>query len=266
MTTLHELPPSTTISEGTGEALLPPAVSNLQRVSEVLTRYSNKLFVASSSSYYSPHSGYVPPAEPLNQIERKIYNNQPIGVRATFYVALRNGKFDPHGLEKIRKNIAKSLAPLALDQTPEETMSDQINYGYIVCDDKLATVSKNTTSTATEIEPGALKTLGLKAGETNHSDSNTIWRRIFVKFVPHPVLAIILRNEVPKYSYSDKRFAENLARGISKAQLQRFKEELVQNKYASPQHILFELVKMAQAEEYRRQEAEIQRFFRISGR
>ena len=41
---------------------------------------------------------------------------------------------------------------------------------------------------------------------------------------------------------------------------------LLQEKYPNPKHILYELVMTAKAEEYRRQETEIQKFWEITGR
>ena len=228
--------------------------------------HSRSLFVAGSMSYYNPDSSYFSKGEPLRQIETD-RTGHPVMVFETFYVApFKKGEFNPNHLEKLRKSIGKALSPLALNQPLDNNeYFNHLRYGYIARDDILARVAKITDYDVEEVEPGILEKLHLKAGKTRSSDVSTIKRRVLVKFLPHPMLAIILRNEVPNYSYSDKQLAEDLGREISQAQLQRLKE-LLQEKYPNPKHILYELVQTAQAEEYRHQEAEIQRFWHLSGR
>ena len=255
------------VSSPTSErVLVPPPVSNLQRIREVLMENSRSLFVAGSSSYYNPDGSSFSEGEPLTQIERDI-TNHPTIVFETFYVAPpKNGEFNTDRLEKLRKKIGKVLSPLALNQPlSNNEYFNQLRYGYIACDDILARVAITTDYDVEEIEPGILEKLQVKPGKTSSSDVSTIERRVLVRFLPHPMLAIIVRNEVPNYFYSDKQLAEDLGRGISQAQLRRLRE-LLQEKYPNPKHILYELVMTAKAEEYRRQETEIQKFWEITGR
>lgn len=232
-------------------------------VEDALKQYTKKLFVAGPLSYYNPDVVYYS-GESLTTIEKDIYR-RPIGLHETFYVAPRNDACNPKHADGLMKDIAKTLSSsVQLQRVEPDRSFHRTRYGSITCHDTLASEVRKTAFSVTEIEPGALAKLGLQPGETERSESHDIRRRITITFVPHPVLAVILRNEVPKYLYSDTQQAEELTRDISELQLQKL-IELLRNKYPHPQHILYELVTVAKREEYRDLEEQIDRFKKAHG-
>jgi hypothetical protein len=246
------------------------AIENLQPthldlVKEVLQQNKNRLFVAGPYSYFSPDLTNYPIGTSLSTIERDIHG-RPTGLNETFYVAPLNHTFNPKRSEKLRKDIEKSLTPtLRLNSFEPKKVFNRTSYGILNCVDKLATQSTKTIYSVIEIEPGALAKSGITPGETSTSGFNDIFRRITIIFVPHPVLALILRNEVPKrYFDSDKQHIEDLTRGISELQLQKLKS-LLHEQFPDPKHILYELINVAIREEMSRQLKEIQRVRGIIG-
>lgn len=254
----------TPIARGTAEGLATPMVSNLQRVEGILQTNYKKIFVAGSLSHYSPDQVVYYQGEPLIKLVNDLYG-KPREIDASFFVAPRkNGEFNPKKLENFRKGVVKLLSPVS-NQVEIDTGFGRLRYGMISFVDKLATVSKTETRVVEEIEPGSLNGTGLEVGKKDSNSTDTFNRIVFVVVVPHPMLAVILRNEVQWEIGNYAKFAKDLKRTISNAQLETLKEQL-KNQYSHPKHILHELITTAEAEHYKTIEEEIHRFRKIYNR
>jgi len=225
------------------EALVQAPMSNLQKVEAAFSANPSKIFVAGSLDYWSPDfKGYN--GEP--RLKRD--NKSGFAEWAEYFIAPTIGAFEAKSLEKYRLELGQIFPPTDNIQQVSER-SGGIGYGQFIYDDVLARVSSTTVSNVEEIEAGAVNELGLQIGQLTANNLNTLMRRILIRVVPHPVLALVLRNELGKVWGSDIEFAQLLEYSISDKQLAELKK-LISHGSIGPNYALIRLLHAAKSVKY----------------
>ncbi len=235
-----------------------PPQSKLEAVREALAVNPN-VFVAGSLPSYLDFR-YVT-GEPVITTRGVGYDQW-----VHFVVAPKDGEFDISRLEDFRQRLIPDLATNNDQPVSTGWNGEGMQFGYVMFDDLLAIRRRTTTDVVTEVEPEAVNNLGLKIGESVLRNQNEeLKRRTAVTVVPHPLFAMVLRNEVLNQTSFLDPDAKHMRFGISERQLEQIRL-MARHSYRgdSYQGVYFALLNIAREGHIKMLQEEVDRHRRLS--